>query len=880
MTHAAGADPLSGSSPGPLAGLGAVVRHEWRRLVYAPLSIVFQTAFLLATSVAVLLVGDLYASDVASLEMAWTFLPWISLFVVPALVMRAFLDEPGDRALELTMTMPLSPMAIVTGKWLAGSALLAITLALALVPLAATIAYLGAPDWGAALAGALGATLLLATSLAIALLAAALAREQVGAYLLGLGALLVLLLIGWDVVPRLVRGLPGGALVDALALASPKHWLDRMAAGRIELAAIVYLVLASALALVAATRVLTGRRSAAPTAMRRLAGGLVAAGACALALGIVALAGRQPVGLDVTAARELTLHAETAALAGGLPAGVEARLYWSASEASVPQAIRAHARRVREIVGEIARHSGGRLVLTELDPAPDSDSEAEAAATGIARVPMSSGDSFMLGLVLQMGERRLTIPYLDLRREGQLEYDIALALTNLSRTRPRRVGVLTPLLAPRHASEPREGLAVLEELKRAYDVAVLPHFADTLPDDLDAVIVIKAPILKRSMLYALDQHVMAGKGLVVMMDPFLRLDRAQNVAVSEPSAEIDDISDILARYGLTFAGQRVIGDGRLAAPVRQSDQHMLAYPYWVKVGPDQVAGDHPVMANLDELLFAEPGEIRVADGRGIALVTTSEESGALARQEIEAGTPETLAATFKAEGGTRVLAAAVTVPVESAFAVAPPAAEGATPRPHLARSSGVPAVFAIADADWVLDPFAVQQAEADGKVQARPINDNIAFLLNMVESAAGDPRLLAIRGRGRLSRPFTRVAELMRDAQAVHRAREAELAEAISRTEAAIAKVVETSGVKSAAELPSAVREQIGTLETRLLPVRKELRQLRRAMRERAIRLGRWLTIVNLAAGPLLAAAFLAVTRTLRRRRRAETRRPSRSAAG
>jgi ABC-2 type transport system permease protein len=860
MTRAAAAEPQSGASPGPLVGLAAVVRHEWRRLVYAPLTIVFVTAFLLATSVAVLLVGDLYATDVASLEPAWTFLPWIALVLVPALAMRAFLDEPGDRALELTMTMPIDPLAIVAGKWLAGSLLLAITLALALAPLAATIAYLGAPDWGVALAGALGATMLLATSLAIALLAAALAREQVGAYVLGFGALLALLLAGWDVVPRLVRGLPGGALVDALALASPKHWLDRMAAGRIELAAIVYFLLASALSLVAATRVLTGRRRSEPTAVGRLACGLVATGVGALVLAIVALAARVPIGLDATAARELTLHRETAAVARGLPAGVEAQLYWSASEASVPQAIRTHARRAREIVGEIARHSGGRLVLTERDPAPDSDSEAEAMAAGLARVPMSSGDSFMLGLVLRHGERRLTIPYLDLRREGQLEYDVALALTNLSRTRPRRVGVLTPLLAPRHASEPREGFAFLEELKRAYDVAVLPHFADTLPADLDAVVVIKAPILKPSMLYALDQHVMSGKGLVVMMDPFLRLDRAQNVAVSEPSPQIDDVSDVLAHYGLTFLGQRVIGDARLAAPVRQSDQQLLAYPYWVKAGPDRIAGTHPVMASLDELLFAEPGEIRLADGRAIALVTTTNESGSLARREIEAGTPETLAATFKVEGGARVLAAAVTAPVESAFATAPQAPW------HRARSAGVPAVFAIADADWVLDPFAVQQAEADGKVQSRPINDNIAFLLNMVEAAAGDPRLLAIRGRGHLGRPFTRVAELMRDAQAEHRTREAELAEAIARTEAAISEVLRTSGAKSAAELPSTVRDQIGALQTRLLPVRKELRQLRRAMRERAIGLGRWLTIANLAAGPLLAAAFLALARAMRRR--------------
>ena len=861
-----------------LSGIGAVLRHEWRRLLYTPFTHVFVAGFLLTLSTAVMLVGDLYASDVASLDMTWTFLPWVAVVLVPALAMRAFLDEPGERALELTLTMPLPTVALVIGKWLAGVLLLGIALVLAVTPLALTIGYLGDPDWGVAMSGAAGAALLLATFYAVALLAASLGRDQVSAYVLGLGALIALLLIGWDLVPRLMRGLPGGGLVDILAMTSPKHWLDRMAAGRIEPGALVYFPLAIGLALAGATRVISARGSGASAPVARLAGALAALALVLAGIGLVAAAARAPLIVDATAAGELTLHPETVAVARELPAGVEARLYWSASEASVPQSIRRHARRTRELLEAIARQSNGRLAVSEHDAMPDTDAEVEGLAEGIAKVPMSSGDTFLLGIALRQGERRLAIPYLDIARDGHLEYDVALAISNLARERPRRIGILTPLLSPRHTTESREGLAFLTELKRAYDVAVVPHFAEALPEGLDALVAVNPIILKPAMLYAIDQHVMAGKGLVVMLDAYLRFDRAQNVAVPTPSEAVDDLSDLLARYGLAFDGANVVGDLTLAAPVRQSDEQTIAYPFWLRLSGDSLSREHPVTANLNELLLGEPGSFRILPGSTARpLLTTTSQSGTLPRDTLERSTPEALAAGFATEGGERILAAATDGALASAFGTAPAATTAASPgQPeHLATSKAAPGVFAIADADWIFDPFAFQQVEADGKAYARPLNDNIAFLLNMVEAAAGDPRLLAIRSRGRVSRPFTKVAELLRQSQIAYKDRETGLVAAIARVESSIAKVMEITGAQRESELAPEVRAKLGELRSRLLPIRRELRQLRLQMREDVVRLGRMLTLFNLLAGPALALGLLGLARLLRARRRGTRKAPA-----
>ena len=238
-----------------------VARNEGRLLIYAPLTLIFQVWFLVALSIAIFLVADFYDAGVATFDLQWTFLPWVTLIMAPALAMRAFAEGPGDRSLELTLSMPLPSGAIVAGKWLAGSAVLLVTLALT-APFAWTVAYLGEPDWGRAGTGYVGAALLLSGFYAIALTAAAATRDHVTAYIAGLGALTLVLLLGWDSVTRFATSEAFAPLITNLIMLSPKHWLDRMAEGRIEAAALAYFLILIVLPLGLATQLLEQRRSA------------------------------------------------------------------------------------------------------------------------------------------------------------------------------------------------------------------------------------------------------------------------------------------------------------------------------------------------------------------------------------------------------------------------------------------------------------------------------------------------------------------------------------------------------------------------------------------------------------------------------------------
>ena len=86
-----------------LAGTSAVFRHELRLLLYQPLSYLFQVGFLAVLAASVFLIADFYATDEASIRPLLVFLPWVALILVPALAMRAWIEDHSDRSMELTL---------------------------------------------------------------------------------------------------------------------------------------------------------------------------------------------------------------------------------------------------------------------------------------------------------------------------------------------------------------------------------------------------------------------------------------------------------------------------------------------------------------------------------------------------------------------------------------------------------------------------------------------------------------------------------------------------------------------------------------------------------------------------------------------------------
>jgi len=144
-------------------------------------------------------------SGLASLEPIFLFLPWIFLFLIPAITMRMFSEEKKQGTLELLMTKPLREKDIVIAKFLAAMVIILVEMLAILFYFILVQFFLsdGAVDTGAFWGSFLGLILLAGVYISIGLFASSLTDNQIVSFLLAVIIILVLYL-GFDLMSRIV----------------------------------------------------------------------------------------------------------------------------------------------------------------------------------------------------------------------------------------------------------------------------------------------------------------------------------------------------------------------------------------------------------------------------------------------------------------------------------------------------------------------------------------------------------------------------------------------------------------------------------------------------------------------------------------------------
>ncbi len=841
--------PLDNLSNGRrcVARVIAVTRHELRVLFHSPLTCIFMAGLLASLSLCVFMVADFYTTDEASMRTWQIFIPWIGMIFMPALAMRSWPDEYTDRSVELAMTLPVNTAELVSGKFFAGLAVIAVVLLFTL-PFPVTLAYLGEPDPGVVFTVWLAAFLLLALYLAISLCIAAILGEPVSVFVVSVLVLFVMTISGSSEFDSLLGGMASPAALEWLNSLVPRTHFDALCSGFVTLSDLSYFLLLTTLALIVCSATVAARRTGplhrAPIRMVRSVLPSVIAFAA-----IQALIAGLPIHLDLTEQKEFTLSDATLDELARTPDGTRIRLFWSASQGNVPTAIKSHARRTKNLLERLAWYSRGNLEIEEIDPVPDSDSELLAIRSGIQSVPMSSGDTFYLGMMIEYQQRVKTLPYLDIQREHFLEYDLISSVRQVIREDSSRIALLGPLIPPASLNNPRAGLSFVEELKLSHDLALVPFFDERLPEDIDVLIVVQSAVLKKAMLQAIDRFVVEGGTLIVMMDPYVRSDNASNELRFQPSVEINDISDLLLSWGLNYVGDRIAGDRELGTPVALNDDNSrVIFPYWMRFNRAQMESGFPGTASIDNLLLIEPGWFEIAgdppDGAILTpLVSTTADSGSEPRPAYATRTPSALVRDFEPDGRKRTVAALVSGKIESAFQSSGP--------PQAIPANGQSRVFAIADVDWLFDQFALQTSQLGGRVMTRPINDNLAFLGNLI-AIGSEGQLATIQARGPTSRPFNRVEQLFRDTREEIRNNEQSTWRNVTELERQLAEILAVAGIDDLSALPSPLKEQAITVQSELVAMRRDLRNIRLQIRQRIDQLGHRLTVINVLSGPLL----------------------------
>ncbi len=244
-----------------MSAVWTVARREFAAYFATPLAYVFLIAFVVAASATTFYLGDFLERGQADLGPFFMFHPWLFLALIPAIGMRLWAEERRSGTIELLLTLPISTGEAVLGKFVAGWLFAGLALALTF-PIWISANWLGSPDNGVILASYIGSFLLAGAMLSVASCVSALTRNQVIAFILGIGVCLLLVVSGVGAITDSLRGILPSGVVDLLASASMLTRFATLAKGVLDFRDLFYFASIIALFLFVNTCVVEFERSA------------------------------------------------------------------------------------------------------------------------------------------------------------------------------------------------------------------------------------------------------------------------------------------------------------------------------------------------------------------------------------------------------------------------------------------------------------------------------------------------------------------------------------------------------------------------------------------------------------------------------------------
>jgi len=835
----------------------AIVRREFSAYWSTPVAYVFLVVFLLLAGFFTFAFGGFFERGEASLAAFFAWLPWLFLFIVPAIGMRLWADEHRLGTLELLMTLPITPWQAILGKFLAAWLFVAIALGLTF-PLVLTVNWLGDPDNGTILAGYIGALMVAGSFLAIASFCSALTRNQAIAFVLSLIVCLLLILAGAPAVVELLARWAGPRFMEVIAGMSVLVRFDGFQRGILDLRDVFYLFSIALLALYATSAAIATRRAAAssPAAVLILA--------IALVVGNLLLA---PVSLriDLTQGRVNTLSEGTRAVLGKLEEPVKVRFYASGDE-TVPIALKAYARRVNDLLSSMKSSASGKLVIEQLDPQPDSDAEDAAQLDGIEPQQLPNGERFYLGVSIGEGERKVVLATIGVDRERLLEYDLARAISRASAKAKPVIGVLSPLPAfgsrgvPQMGMGPSEKWVFISELERDFDVRRVATDVKEIDADIKALLVIHPRGLAEETAFAIDQFVLRGGRLIAFVDPKGYFD-PMAPAMGMQGGTSSSLQPLLKAWGVEFKEDKVVADLRYL-----SGAGPRAMPAVLTLMDEALNAEEVSTQGAGRLLFAFAGafEGKPAEGLSRSVLIRSSPISMLVDSAAAIEPGERAVRGFKPGNVEQALAIKLTGRFPTAF----PEGIKDGPEKRLTAASAEGAVVLIGDSDFIQDGAAVQIGEVFGQRVVVPANGNLAFAQALVEQFSGATDLVNARSRAVLTRPFTRINEMEARAAQDYIGRIGELEETLQQAQQKLQELQQKRGPNASTTLLSPEQQaELDQFRKRSAEIRRELKTVRRELRADSEALQFNTRLVNIALMPVVIVIVGLLAFASRRRR-------------
>ncbi len=597
-----------------------------------------------------------------------------------------------------------------------------------------------------------------------------------------------------------------------------------------------------------------------------------------------------PLRVDMTGEKLYTLSKGSKAVLGKLENDVTLKFYYSSSSAEMPMQLKTYAQQVQNLLKEYELAGNGHVALEAYDPKPDSDAEEWAQRYGVEPQNVTPfGQPVYFGLVAVCGDREETLPRFSPRTESTLEYDVTRLVTRVGWDEQRPViGVMTslpgvlgqppnPMMQMQRRQQP-QGWASFMELKKDYDVREIPTTAESIDEDVKALVVLHAKDLSEKTLFAIDQFVVRGGRLIACVDAFSAMDmisqrQQQNPMMMQMGGPDgpSTLGKLFDAWGVSFDTQKVVADLASATKLNAGNGRAEENPAFLSLGAKNVDKTDLLVSGLTQLVFPFAGAFSFAQKDGLKfepLVTTSADSACLVdRQNVQFGMGA-MRRELKPDGVRRTLAARLSGTFRTAFPKGPDWKEGSTNAvPKVVAEGDKGSVVLFADSDFLADDFCVQVINTLFGPIAQPWNDNLVLFSNVIEQYAGREELIGVRSRGPSNRPFAKVDALEAKAMAKWQAKQEEFEKELEETQQRLMSLQKQKTGNERLLLSKEQQEEIAKLRRTQADTRRQLKNVRKELTGDIDRLGLTLKVINICLVPLLVIGF-GILRGLKRRRR------------
>lgn len=575
---------------------------------------------------------------------------------------------------------------------------------------------------------------------------------------------------------------------------------------------------------------------------------------------------------DLTEDNLYSLSSGSHKIISDLDREVVIKYFYSQGVENMPVHIQNYAKRVADFLAEYENAGEGKITVETYNPEPDSVEEEWAVRYGIEGADLPTGDRVYFGLVALSADQEEAIPMLDPAREQQLEYDLTRLIARVQSPNKPQIGIISSLPVfggpafnmgrPAQGSDP---WLFIQELRKTYGVEEIDAAAESIPEGTDLLLLIHPKNLSEGLQYAVDQYVLSGGNLIVFADPFAVSDSAQQGG-PQPSGSLDRL---FAAWGVDMDMGKVLLDFDYMSQLRTQDNQIEDNPLWISLQESAFNDQAIITAQLESMLMPMAGAVQKAADSTYEyepVVQSSANSALTDTFRVRFGV-EQIRRDFSPTPETYDLAVKVSGTFKSAFPDGKPEAESegeetvkstASENPdeagHLSEGKQRATLLLVGDADLLFDNFYVNRQNFLGFNISRMFNDNLNFLLNSSEMLTGSEALISLRTRGKFERPFTRVEELEKIAQARWMEREQELVRQAEETNRMLRQLEQQKDASQELILSPEQEAEVQKFQEERRRINRELKVVRRNLRSDIESLGNTIKFLNIFLMVLVVA--------------------------